>query len=142
MRILLPVDLSDRSREVVDLAIPWAERLHGVVDLLYVDETAIPLPHVRDPKVQKVLDEQWNAARQAQQAQLEALRERFPAESRRHVRLGSGPAAAAILDLASHFDLVMVGTHGRTGIDRMWLGSVAEKVVRAAPVPVLVLKLS
>ncbi len=142
MRVLLPVDLTERAREVVDLAIPWAERLGGVIDLLYVDETAIPLPHVKDAAVQKILEAQWNASRRSSEAQLEALRERLPASSRRHVRLGSGPAGAAIIDLAPHFDLVMVGTHGRDGVSRMWLGSVAEKVVRGAPVPVLVLKLS
>ena len=68
MRILLPVDLSERAREVVDLAIPWAERVGGVVDLLYVDETAIPLPHVKDAAVQKILEDQWSLSRRSHEA--------------------------------------------------------------------------
>lgn len=57
-----------------------------------------------------------------------------------HVRVGA--AAKAIVQLASDVsaDLVVVGTHGRTGFDRMMFGSVAEKVVRSAPCPVLTVR--
>jgi hypothetical protein len=48
------------------------------------------------------------------------------------------PAAEAILDATSAADLVVMGTHGRRGPKRWWLGSVAERVVRLAEVPVLV----
>jgi len=52
----------------------------------------------------------------------------------------SGPAADDILDAAAHADLVVLGTHGRRGASRWWLGSVAERVVRSARVPVLVVR--
>jgi len=57
-----------------------------------------------------------------------------------HVRVGA--AAKAIVQLATDIsaDLVVVGTHGRTGFDRLLFGSVAEKVVRTAPCPVLTVR--
>jgi nucleotide-binding universal stress UspA family protein len=48
------------------------------------------------------------------------------------------PPVEAILDAAAAADLIVVGTHGRRGPGRWWLGSVAERVVRAATIPVLV----
>ena len=54
----------------------------------------------------------------------------------------SADAAGAIVDYAKevHADVIVVGTHGRTGVSRLLMGSVAEHVVRAAPCPVLVVR--
>ncbi len=57
-------------------------------------------------------------------------------------RVVDRPPVDAILDAAAAADLIVVGTHGRRGPGRWWLGSVAERVVRAAPVPVLVTRAS
>jgi nucleotide-binding universal stress UspA family protein len=59
-----------------------------------------------------------------------------------HCHLLRGKPAASILRLASdtHADLVIMGTHGRTGFRRLVLGSVAEEVTRHSPVPVLLLR--
>jgi nucleotide-binding universal stress UspA family protein len=58
--------------------------------------------------------------------------------------LGDGPAARVILSAASELpaQLLVVGTHGRTGLSRIALGSVAEAVVRAAPRSVLTVRLA
>jgi nucleotide-binding universal stress UspA family protein len=54
-------------------------------------------------------------------------------------RLARGASAQAVLDEArrSRADLIVMGTHGRSGFKHLILGSVAEKVIREAPVPVL-----
>lgn len=62
----------------------------------------------------------------------------YPAES----RVVDQPPVDAILDASAAADLVIVGTHGRRGPGRWWLGSVAERVVRAATIPVLVTRAS
>jgi nucleotide-binding universal stress UspA family protein len=56
--------------------------------------------------------------------------------------LKTGSAPEAILDAAAdeRADLIVIGTHGRTGLTRLVIGSVAERVVRMAPCPVLVVK--
>jgi universal stress protein A len=54
----------------------------------------------------------------------------------------TGPPARAIVEHASagHFDLIVMGTHGRTGLSHALLGSVAERVVQKAPCPVLTVR--
>ncbi len=55
-----------------------------------------------------------------------------------HVRTGSPARELAELSVDVGADMLVVGTHGRTGLDRLWSGSVAERVLRVAPCPVLV----
>lgn len=57
-------------------------------------------------------------------------------------RVVDEPPVDALLDAASTADLIVVGTHGRRGPGRWWLGSVAERIVRAATIPVLVTRAS
>jgi nucleotide-binding universal stress UspA family protein len=76
-------------------------------------------------------------------AELDKLvRHAIPGISRVTGHLRMGPPAAMLVKLASDLsaDLIVVGTHGRTGIDRLMFGSVAEKVVRTAPCPVLTVR--
>lgn len=54
--------------------------------------------------------------------------------------VAEGEVARSILDHAEEFDWVVIGSHGREGVARILLGSVAEKVVRRAPVPVTVVR--
>jgi nucleotide-binding universal stress UspA family protein len=67
-----------------------------------------------------------------------------PAEPCVHLEtvIRDGPAPAVILDAADEFeaDLIVMGTHGRTGLKRLFLGSVAELVLRSAHCPVLTVK--
>jgi nucleotide-binding universal stress UspA family protein len=53
-----------------------------------------------------------------------------------------GYPSAAIIDVAEKksADLIVMGSHGRSGLKRLWIGSVAESVVREAPVPVLIVR--
>jgi nucleotide-binding universal stress UspA family protein len=61
-----------------------------------------------------------------------------------HLAMAEGPAKQVIPRIAreSGFDLVVMGTHGRTGLAHVLLGSVAEAVVRAAPCPVVTVPVS
>ena len=58
------------------------------------------------------------------------------------VKVLTGPAGQTILEVArpTEVDLIVLGTHGRTGLPRVLMGSVAERVVRQSPVPVMVAK--
>jgi nucleotide-binding universal stress UspA family protein len=75
------------------------------------------------------------------EAQLRAVQAVNP-EIRIHYRLTEGAPAATILEVAREkaCDVIVMGTHGRTGLGRLLMGSVAEKVVRNAPCPVLTVK--
>jgi universal stress protein A len=137
--ILCPVDLSEASAAVAWLASSLA-RDHGArLVLLYVAE---PPPFVNPGDFQKALRRP-----DGYQAQLEALlRGIEPAESSTPIayRLADGDPATEILEAAREMccDLVVMGTHGRGGLERAWLGSVAEAVLRKAPCPVLTFRIS
>ena len=81
------------------------------------------------------VDDHWSAARE-----LEDFMAHLPASPRVSGRLQSGgrPAQTILATAAvGDFDLIVMGTHGRTGLTRLLMGSVAERVVREAPCPVL-----
>jgi universal stress protein A len=85
-------------------------------------------------------------SRAAEEKAREALRERIPAELRDSGRVETlvthGAPAAEILRIAGEqkASLIVIATHGRTGLLRLALGSVAERVIRDAPCPVLVVR--
>jgi universal stress protein A len=80
--------------------------------------------------------------KEASQRELDACVQRFKAKC--EAILYEGPAAEGILETATKLpaQLIVVGTHGRTGLSRIALGSVAESVLRGAPCSVLVVRIS
>ncbi len=132
--ILHPTDFSERSSYALQLAITLAKS----------DGAKLIVLHVEAPKV--IYDEMGGVEcpldereQEAALAKLQSLS--TPGVSVTH-RLQVGDAAATILDVATETgcDLIVMGTHGRTGLSRLLLGSVAEEVVRKAPCPVLTAK--
>lgn len=140
-RILVPTDFSRHSAEAIDAAAELSRRYEAPVTLAYVFEPvtyALPEGHVVQSPVQ--LEEMRSAfeARLAQ-AQTEATAAgALGVDS----KLLTGPVAEEIADYAERgkFDLIVMGTHGRTGLRHLVLGSVAEKVVRIAPCAVLTVR--
>lgn len=141
MKILVPVDYSDHSLHVLEFASDMARGLNAQISILYVWET---MPHlspdlcVTTPSGPRPLMElvQETAEQEMKEflARCDCLGS-VPVET--HV--DSGPASAKILQFISRggFDLVILGTHGRGGVKHWVLGSVAERLVRLSPVPVI-----
>lgn len=139
-RILVPVDFSDRSRATVPIAEALAEVYGARLELLYViDEDAVPMAHV--PLLGPV-----RVSGQEVQARFHKLMEKLVAQYNGSVKVSGsvvlGHPARDILSRAEEdeIDMIVMSTHGRTGLERMFLGSVAEKVVRRAPCPVFTVK--
>jgi nucleotide-binding universal stress UspA family protein len=134
-RIVVPVDFSDASFAAVDEAleiVPDASHLH-VVHVL---------PHLsaNDPAVRwNVIDE--DAAAEHVKATIEE-RLKGPRYAGHHVVVMFGNPGAEIAAYAEKIDadLIVLPSHGRTGLRRLLIGSVAERVVRLAHCPVLVLR--
>lgn len=140
-KLLVPIDFTPHSAEAVYRAVDLAGRYDAELLLLYVYEPGdYPVPE----GFMLYTPEQLDRLTTEIQKRLEAARQDAVAAGARRVstRLAQGSAASAILDLArdEHFDLIVMGTHGRTGVGRWVMGSVAEKVVRGAPCPVLTVK--
>jgi nucleotide-binding universal stress UspA family protein len=134
--ILHPTDFSKNSEHAFQLACSLA-RDHGArLILLHVQETLIPVATEAGPAPLDLAEE-----RKVLQERLNALR---PEDARIDVKhcLVAGGSAEEIISLAQDegCDLIVMGTHGRTGLCRLLMGSVAEEVLRKAPCPVLTVK--
>lgn len=141
-RILVPTDFSDCASPAVRYGAELAEKFGAELVLLHVvPDAVLALPDavMPTPVPAANLDVLTDSGKQglANLITAEKLEARKP---RAEVRIGS-PAAevvAAAKDL--HTDLICIGTHGRGGLSRVLLGSVAEEVVRHAPCPVLTVR--
>jgi len=139
MRVMLAVHLHEGAEHLVGEAVRWAERLSATLDLAFVDEYEHNLYLVDDPSVRSVLDEQWERVHDEAQSKLDALLASVPESVRGQVLFLTGRAADQVVEAGKAHDAILIGTHGRTGLSHLLLGSVAEKVVRTSSVPVVVL---
>jgi nucleotide-binding universal stress UspA family protein len=138
-RILHPTDYSDNSMEALRLALDLAQQCNSQILLVHVVETLGP--------------ENVTFGEVAAQPQPEAYRQRLMTDFQRRVPdpgagvsleyvLVEGDAAEAIVRVTQErsCDLIVMSTHGRTGLRRLLMGSVAEQVIRHAPCPILITK--
>jgi nucleotide-binding universal stress UspA family protein len=130
--ILYPADFSDQSQTAFDVACALAQANGARLVVLHVNDSAIALS----------TDEA--EVRQLKQNLNERLRSFRPADTSIAVdhRLVEGNPPLVILDVAEELsaDLIVMGTHGHTGLVRALMGSVAEEVVRRANCPVVTVR--
>lgn len=141
MRVLVAVDLAAEPQAVADRAGRWAARLGARLDVVYADDTPAVATYVTDPTLTAIVLREEQRLREQHQQRVSAVLEALPADVRGDVHVVGGPPAEAIVAKADGYDLLIVATHGREGLAHLWLGSVAERIVRTSPVPVLVLRL-
>ena len=139
-KILCPVDFSDGSRRSLDTAVKLAN--DSKAELVLANVLALPVYYIVEPVAYPT-----NFLAQLATAAETALAEwKADAVARGAQRVSTtllrGDAAHEIVEGAKRegCDLIIIGTHGRTGIKHVLLGSVAEKVVRHATCPVLVVR--
>lgn len=140
-RILVPVDFSEYSREAMRHAREWASLYGAEVDVLHViEETMHPAFYVGG--VQSIYDAEPNIEQKIHQRLEKFVETTEGPDVDVQLHVGPGSAASAIAEFVEEQgnDLVCMSTHGRTGIERFFLGSVAEKVVRHVHCPVLTVK--
>jgi nucleotide-binding universal stress UspA family protein len=138
--ILVPTDFSECSDEAVRYGLELGRRFDARVHLLHVVQDPLTQPWAAEGfsvPLFEVVDE-WQ--RQAEQR----LRASIAEEDKGRVTVSAVVATpyAEILDYAARnkVDLIVMGTHGRGGVTHMLLGSIAERVVRRAPCPVLTVR--
>lgn len=137
--ILVPVDFSECSRKALDYAVPFAKQFNAEIILLNVIETVPP------PPMMVVVESEAVTAKMHEHAarMLADWRNNITAVTNVKAVVRSGMAAhQEIIDAArdNNVDLIIVGTHGRSGFAHLLLGSTAERVVRHAPCPVLIVR--
>ena len=144
-RILATTDFSDSSREAVEYALGLAERLGAEVELVHVFERPMYFEVGVSHNLQLRHNvEQWirdlrEEADKRLSATAEELQRRKPGV---RAVLREGAPVEQIVKAAQEgqADLIVIGTHGRTGLPHVLLGSVAERVVRYAPCAVLTVR--
>lgn len=141
--ILVPTDLSETSLRAVRRSIEMAHASGGTITLMHVGI----LPHVystdmgfAQPVGPLFVQASEQAAREQRHMLERMARQEIPESIGHRILVREGYPPQEILDqiASGGHDLVVMGTHGRTGLKRALLGSVAERVIRESPVPVLV----
>lgn len=138
-RILVPLDFSLTSLRALNVAVPLVRASGAHCDLLHVIEPKVPFAGLDGA----MLAAPMPASASDVQRQLLRVCERFvPAALDTTLLVAEGRPAATIVERAQAraADLIVLSTHGRTGLKRLWLGSTAEQVVRHATCPVLVVR--
>jgi len=136
-KILIAVDSGPIGAHAVDVGVKLAKRLKAELALIYV---SAPPAAGSDAGISTA--EFMKLARNEGQRLLAGVRERQSLPASVLEFLESGDAATEIVKAAAEWpaELIVVGSHGRSGISRVMLGSVAEAVVRQATCPVLVVR--
>ncbi len=139
-KILCALDLSEHSKVVAEYATMYAKLSNASVIAVYAAPTLTQYSgfHVPPNTIDSFVGEIVSGA---ETAMAEFVSQYFPGvEVRSEVVVGYAAEEVIALAKSEDVDLIVMGTHGRTGIDRILFGSVAEKIVKSSPIPVLTVR--
>lgn len=132
-KILVPVDFSNCSKKALMYAVPFAKQFDATIMVVHV------APYCVQPSEMVVADAQLL---EANLSALNNLVREISGAAQVEARVRVGNPASEIVELAqeSQTDLIIISTHGKSGLLHVFMGSTAERVVRHAPCPVLVVR--
>jgi len=136
-KILIPTDGSEYTKAAVRKGLEMAKATGGEVTALYVVDQTSFINFPMDSTIVSVytlLEKEGEEALEFVKKEAETLGVKVT------TRIEEGSPSRKIVDLSAEHDLVVMGTLGRTGFSKLLLGSVAERVVRFAKCPVLVVR--
>ena len=140
-RVLVPIDFSDYSKNSLKYAVKLVKSFNAELFLVYVVEPVIYPPdfsmgQIAIPSIDSEVDKRAND-------ELNSLaKTEIPAEIKCKCIIKTGKPFLEIIETAKeeNIDLIIIASHGHTGVEHILFGSTAEKVVRKAPCPVLTLR--
>jgi nucleotide-binding universal stress UspA family protein len=137
-KLLFPIDFSEVSPKMAPWALKVAKKFSSEIHLLFV---ARRLEHLASVYVEQVSIEDFEneVIRGAEEKIEEFANTHFHGYPACKTRVVLGDAVEEILNYikSEEIDLIVIGTHGRKGMDRILFGSVAERVIKMSPVPVM-----
>jgi universal stress protein A len=140
-KILVPIDFSDYSLKALDYAIEFAQAFNAELFLIYVIE---PMVYPADFSMGQIaIPEITDDINLKAESDLDNLiKEKIGEKIKAQKIIKTGRPFLEIIETASEIDadLIIIATHGLTGMEHLLFGSTAEKVVRKAPCPVLTLR--
>jgi nucleotide-binding universal stress UspA family protein len=140
-KVLVPIDFSDYSKSALKYAINFAKQFNAEIILIYVVEPIIYPPdfsmgQIAIPSVNTEWDDR------AKEELNKLAKNEIPSDLKSKTIIKTGKPFVEIIETASEedVDVIIIATHGRSGVEHILFGSTAEKVVRKAPCPVLTLR--
>ncbi len=142
-RVLAPTDFSDHSLKALRFAGELAERFQAELHLLHV-LADLAIPSGPDPMLASAMPPEYYRQQEAQAIEqlADLIQPDWPPRDRIRtaVRWGSAVDEINAYSVEEKIDLLVIATHGRTGLAHVLLGSVAERIIREAPCPVLTIR--
>jgi len=143
-RILIAVEDSPYSEQAVNYGVLLAKGLGAKITLVHVDEIPISSPYSADPLLMEspvMIPEIMHIQEEASKAFLKRIEDHYGSDVKLTTVTKIGRAQDEILAVADDCkaDMIILGTHGRTGFDHFISGSVSESVARKAKCPVLII---
>jgi universal stress protein A len=138
--ILAPTDFSDYSTKALSDALELARTFGATLSLLHVLEPSPYLGEFTPPTMGADLLGDLERQASAELARVLPEAQAATIAVTRAVVMGSPSQRIVETAAAEHVDLIVMATHGRTGLSHLLIGSVAERVVRTAPCPVLTIR--
>ena len=137
-RILFPIDFSEVSPEIVPYVISMADKLNAEVHIIFVVRRLESCRRIFGSHA-AVENFEIEIVLGAETKMDEFVEEFFKSVIRPKTKVLIGDIAEEIIKYikANGINLVIIGTHGRKGMDRIILGSIADRVIKSAPVPVM-----
>jgi len=140
-KILCAVDFAEYSKELVSYAYTLQEAFDADLHIIYVAPTLSQYVgfQISPSSIENFVGEIIHGAEDTMK---KFIQENFPDNPKVFGKVITGYAAEEIINYAkeNNVDLIVMGTHGRKGIDRILFGSVAEKVVKSSDIPVLTIR--
>jgi len=140
-RVLVPIDFSDYSKNSLKYAVKLVNSFNADLFLVYVVEPIIYPPdfsmgQIAIPSIDAEID------KRAYDELLSLAKTEIPTEVKCKCIIKTGKPFLEIIETANEedIDLIIIASHGHTGVEHILFGSTAEKVVRKAPCPVLTLR--
>jgi len=139
--IVVPTDFSDLSLAALGYAASFAERYNAKLEVIYVNEPALRVTDLAWVGIDERATEK-EITDQSRRTLEKHLAAHLPPDTKVEATVVTGDAVDEITRLATdkNADLIVMATHGRSGLSHVLMGSTAEQVVRSAPCPVLTLR--
>jgi nucleotide-binding universal stress UspA family protein len=136
-QLLVPIDFTETSDRALDYAVALAKKLGAKITVMHAYE--LPIYGFPDGALVATVDVATRISQAAQEGLTAAVEKRKSSGVEMRAILRDGPPVEEIATVAEDVkaDLVVLGTHGRRGLRRAIMGSVAEEVIRELTVPVL-----
>ena len=140
-KVLVPIDFSDYSKSALKYAVNFAKSFKADMFLIYVVEPIIYPPDFSMGQIAiPTVNTEWDERAKEELDKLAKIH--IPSDVKVTTIIKTGKPFVEIIDTAleEDIDLIIIATHGHSGVEHILFGSTAEKVVRKAPCPVLTLR--